>query len=174
MQSRVGAVQFRSNHGDQTTKGQNSLDFRCVVFARWQGSCIPREIMSPATLHFVQGCSRSPQWSLRDVVPNKYRTNLVSRFGINARSRSGISTLYILPPFLVRIVVVVLLLLLLLLLLFVAFAVVVFLPPSLFPVSFRSSSPWYNRTGWLRVKHQLTYLRSSSCPVLFRLPHPPF
>ena len=25
----------------------------------------------------------------------------------------------------------------------------------------RCVSPWYNRTGWLGVKHQLTYLRSS-------------
>ena len=30
------------------------------------------------------------------------------------------------------------------------------------------SSPWYNRTGWLGIKHQLTYIFSLQCPPLVR------
>ena len=35
---------------------------------------------------------------------------------------------------------------------------------------FGQASPWYNRTGWLGVKHQLTYLlRTSSFAALNKI-----
>ena len=39
-------------------------------------------------------------------------------------------------------------------------------PPSYSPLHPLSISPWYNRNGWLGVKHQVTYLRTLSIHML--------